>query len=149
VPEELKPYVNDYKVNVFEIAHLTDEQVNMFKGDFKLVADYFVHTKESKEYEPMPGKIKHLWEILCLMQALTGDNRFEEMYSDFKEKESVSMCEVVDNFINKGVSKGVRQEKIRFIIKLHNKNIANSEIADYAELTEEEVEEILKENNLE
>lgn len=27
VPEVLKPYFNDYKVNLFEVAYLTDEQV--------------------------------------------------------------------------------------------------------------------------
>lgn len=42
IPEELKPFVNDYRVNLYEIAYLTDEQVQMFTSDFKVVADYFV-----------------------------------------------------------------------------------------------------------
>ena len=41
IPEELKPYFNDYKANIFEIAWLTDEQVKMFQSDFRIVADYF------------------------------------------------------------------------------------------------------------
>lgn len=42
IPEELKPYVNDYKVHLFEIAYLQEEQVELFQSDFKIVADYFV-----------------------------------------------------------------------------------------------------------
>ncbi len=42
IPEEIKPYVNDYRMNLYEIAYLSDEQVQMFTGDFKIVADYFV-----------------------------------------------------------------------------------------------------------
>ncbi|HBA97934.1 MAG TPA: transposase, partial [Lachnospiraceae bacterium] len=42
IPEELKPYVNDYKINLFEIAYLTEKQVSLFKSDFRIVADYFV-----------------------------------------------------------------------------------------------------------
>ena len=42
VAEGLKPFVNDYRVNVFEIPRLTAEQVGQFKSDFRIVADYFV-----------------------------------------------------------------------------------------------------------
>ena len=35
VPEELKPYINDYKVNVFEIAWLEPETVRKFRSDFR------------------------------------------------------------------------------------------------------------------
>ena len=38
VPEELRPFVNDLKLNVFEVAFLTDEQVERFTSDFKIVA---------------------------------------------------------------------------------------------------------------
>ena len=41
VPNELKPFVNDYKINVFEIAWLDDETISKFKSDFKFVAKYF------------------------------------------------------------------------------------------------------------
>ena len=46
VPEILKPYVTDVKVNLFEIAYLTWEQVNLFRSDFREVARYFVQMRE-------------------------------------------------------------------------------------------------------
>ena len=41
IPEEMKKYVSDYRINVFEVAWLSDEQVAKFKSDFRIVADYF------------------------------------------------------------------------------------------------------------
>lgn len=49
IPEELAPYVNDYKINLFQIAYLTSEQVSLFKSDFRIIADYFVHKREHYE----------------------------------------------------------------------------------------------------
>ena len=42
VPEKFKPFMNNYKVNLFEIAYLREEQAKLFKSDFRVVADYFV-----------------------------------------------------------------------------------------------------------
>jgi len=40
VDDNLKPYVNDYKINVFEIAFLDREKIELFKSDFRMLADY-------------------------------------------------------------------------------------------------------------
>ena len=39
IPKELEPYVNDYHVNLFEIAWLPDETIAKFRSDFRFVAD--------------------------------------------------------------------------------------------------------------
>ena len=49
VPEELKPFVSDYKINVFNIAWLSDETIDMFKSDFKIVAKYFQTLRLKKD----------------------------------------------------------------------------------------------------
>lgn len=36
IPDEIKPFVNDLKINLFEIAYLSREQVNYFKVTSKL-----------------------------------------------------------------------------------------------------------------
>ena len=50
----------------------------MFRSDFRYVADYFVQSKKNNDYKPAPGTIRHVHETLQLLQALTGDRRFEE-----------------------------------------------------------------------
>ena len=115
IPYELKPYVNDYKMNLFEIAWLSDEQVKMFKSDFRIVADYLVQMRTNKEYRPSPQVIKHVDEIMKLMVSLTGDTRFTDVMSDEKirEKEMVSMCEALDIIQKRGEKIGEKRgEKI-------------------------------------
>ena len=73
---ELKPFVSDYKVNIFEIAWLSDEQFKGFKSDFKYVADYFIQMRRTGKYVGSAENIRHIREVLGLLGTLTGDNRF-------------------------------------------------------------------------
>ncbi|WP_026659856.1 Rpn family recombination-promoting nuclease/putative transposase [Butyrivibrio sp. AC2005] len=106
VLERLKPFVNDYPINLFEIAYLSDEQVSKFKSDFRFVADYFVQMRKTGKYIPPTDKIKHVSELLGLMAALTKDNRFVEVAEDVKRKENHNMCTVLDEIEAKGIEKG-------------------------------------------
>ncbi len=97
VPEELRPYVSDYNTNIFEIAWLSKEQVELFKSDFKIVADYFVQMRTNKDYKPSRQIIKHVNEVLQLMSVFTNDNTFEEYQNQFITKgEEVTMAGILD-----------------------------------------------------
>ncbi len=82
IPEKFRPFVNNYKINVFEIAYLSREQVNVFKSDFRVVADYFVQKRENGDYIPDPQELKHVQETLQLLSVMTGDHRFENAYNE-------------------------------------------------------------------
>ena len=108
IPDNVKPFVNDYKINVFEIAYMTPEEVEKFTSDFKIVADYFVQKRMKKDYKPINKEIKHVDELLKLMTVLTGDSRFEEQIKEMhKEEGEVRMCEVLDKIENRGISRGI------------------------------------------
>ena len=93
IPKALKPYFNDYRMNLFEIAWMTDEQVKMFKSDFQIVADYFVQMRKNKDYVPSKKTIDHVDSVIKLMAAITGDNRFEDglniLEDNFKGREKI------------------------------------------------------------
>ena len=40
IDERIKPYVNDFKINLYEIAYLEREKISLFKSDFRILADY-------------------------------------------------------------------------------------------------------------
>lgn len=101
-PEDFRPYVNDYRINLFEIAYLTEEKVKLFKSDFRVVADYFVQKQKSGDYTPDKVKIQHVQEVLQLLSVMTGDYRFEEAYGDGAEGGPSTMCDVLDRVENKG-----------------------------------------------
>jgi len=99
----VRPYINDYKINLFEIAWLTDEQVGMFQSDFRIVADYFVQMRKTGTYSGSTEDIVHVQEVLNLMTYLTKDNRFREAYEERKEGEVIhNMCEVLDKIEARG-----------------------------------------------
>ena len=109
IPKEFEPYVNDYKINLFQIAYLTHEQVELFQSDFKVVADYFVQKQENGDYIPSSQDLTHVQETLQLLSIMTNDNRFEEAYNtntDGQKGGPHNMCDVLDKVENRGIAKG-------------------------------------------
>lgn len=130
VPEEFREYVNDYKLNLFEIAYLKPEQVKLFRSDFRIVADYFTQMRANRGYEPEPVEFQHVQETLQLLHALTKDGRYEAAYNDFKMREAPkNMCEVLDRIENQGIAKG-KVEGETSILTLMQKLFAAGRVAD-------------------
>ena len=116
IDEKIKPYVNDFKMNLFEIAYLDREKIDMFKSDFRILADYLYQMRVNKNYVAGDTVIEHVDELLMLMSAMTNDYRFEETINEVRGKENVTMCEVLDRVEAKGIAKG-REEGIKEGIK--------------------------------
>ncbi|CAJ0600713.1 unnamed protein product [Cylicocyclus nassatus] len=120
LPAELRPFIHDYSINVFDIPRLTLEQVKLFKSDFRYVAEYLVCKRLNKDYQPDKELLRHKDEVLKLMKILTGDNRYEELLNDFAGEESVSMCDVLDKVEARGRIEGIieGQEKVNALNKI-------------------------------
>ena len=115
VPEVFRPFVSDYKINVFEISHLPEESIEYFHSDFRIVADYFVHRRKDPDYRPKdPARFKHVDEVLKLMAALTGDERFIEILVGEGGKPK-DMCEVLDRAEARGEARGVDKSRLESI----------------------------------
>ena len=107
IPGEIEPFINDYKIHVFEISWLSDEQIRNFKSDFRIVANFFVNRRKDPDYILRDKtEIKHLDSILKLFSALTGDSKYENILTDPDIGEVKTMCEVADRIWNKGVAEG-------------------------------------------
>ena len=108
IKKELKPFVNDYKINLFEVAFLPRKQVDLFQSDFWYVADYFAQMQESGNYVPTAKNVKHIQEVLSLLSIMTDDRRFEDAYESARSegKEMGNMCEFLDKIENQGIAKG-------------------------------------------
>ena len=150
IPEEVKPYVNDYHMNLYEIAYLSDEQVQMFTSDFKIVADYFVQMRKNKDYVASKIAIKHVHELLQMMSVMTQDNRFENIYNSEIEGSTMTMCEILDRVESRGIQKGIAQGMAQgenTILSLMNYLLINNRAEDAKKATENEAyrKKLLKE----
>lgn len=160
VLDEMKPFVSDYKINIFEVAWLSGTQVAMFQSDFRIVADYFVQMRKNKNYQPSRDTMDHVHEVLQLMSVVTDDNRFEEAQNYVKRSGS-NMCEVLDAIENRGIEKGIEKgsekRQLTTVVKTLSRHIRRSlpidaqvleDIAEDNELTVEKVRSIAKENGI-
>lgn len=110
---ELKPFVSDYKINIFEIAWLTPDQVKEFNSDFRYVADYFVQMRMTGTYIGSNEEMKHVREVLQLMSQLTGDDRFTNAIGEIdrngQEGGIKTMRSAIDIYWEKGIEQGIEQ----------------------------------------
>ena len=134
IDKRIKPYVNDFKMNLFEIAYLDREKIDMFKSDFWILADYLYQMRVNKDYVASDTVIEHVDELLMLMSAMTKDYRFEDTINEVKGKEHVTMCEVLDRVEargrEEGIKEGIKEGTVNILISLVNDGILS--IADAA-----------------
>lgn len=136
VPDELKPFVNDYKINVFDIAWLSDETIDMFQSDFKFVAKYFQTVRLKKDYKGSNEEIRHVDALLKMLSALTGDNSFEEVYNEFNLQDGgVTMEGFIEKYKKEGKAELVKK-------MLDAKLVSEQQIADLLNISVEEVKKI-------
>lgn len=108
IPEGMEEFVNDYKIHVFEMAWLTDEQIAGFKSDFGVIAKFFVNKRKDPE-RAMEDQtvIKHVDEVLKLLSVMSGDQRYEKILKSSDKKKGVfRMCDVAERLEKKGIAKG-------------------------------------------
>ena len=146
IPEKLKPFVNNYKINVFNIAWLSEKTIEMFKSDFKIIAEYFRAKRLNQKYKGSKEKLKHANETLKMFSALTGDNSFEKVYNESNSKKGgITMCDVVKRIRDDDRTEGILEGKADVIRKMLDANALTIEqIADILKLPVKEVQKIAK-----
>ena len=138
IPKELRPYVSNYQMNVFDIAFLTDEQVSRFHSDFKIVADYFAHHRTDPDYRPTdPERFRHTDELLKLFSVLMDDPRFEMTLKSEKGGKPKTMCEALDRIEARGEQRGIligEKKGEKKVTDLINKLLAANRTEDIAKI---------------
>ena len=118
ITDVIKKYISDYRINVFDIGDMSLKDIEVFKSDFKIVAEHFIRLRnDEQDYEPDRRSIQHVDEFLKLMSILTGDNEFWEARQGFNDEDKegglVTMDKIMEYRYNKGRSAGVIEGEIR------------------------------------
>ena len=146
VPEKLMPFVNNYKINVFNLAWLSEKQINMFRSDFKCIVEFLRTQRLKIRYEGSREKLQHANETLKLFSALMGDDSFEKVYNETNPNiGGATMCNVVEEIRNEGRTEGRTEQAIEAAINLLKMNVLTPEqIAQAQGLPLEKVLELQK-----
>ncbi|MBQ6400664.1 MAG: Rpn family recombination-promoting nuclease/putative transposase [Firmicutes bacterium] len=92
IPSELKEFVSDYRINVFEIAYLERETIDLFTSDFWILADYCYQMRTTGKYKLPHKEALHPHEVFDALSAFSRDPRFREQYNAVAgEKEAKNM----------------------------------------------------------
>lgn len=117
VPDGLDDFVNDHKMHVYEIAFLSDEEIDRFQSDFKLVAKFFQQKRINPNYRiGGPEVIDHVDEILKMLSVFTGSNIYIEVKNDLTDsdrKGDITMDVVAERMTkvsrHEGIAEGKKQ----------------------------------------
>ena len=145
MPDDLKPLVNDCRVNVFELGWLTEEQEALFRSDFKHVVHYLRQVRIGKERRMLPDPLTHAPELLTLMKALAKDDRYDEFIRQAKIKqergETMTFPSIVEDAENRA-----NEATVRRLLKLGKLTLAD--IAEAVGFQLSDVQSIAKELGL-
>lgn len=103
LPLETWKYINNFHLQIFEMARLPKEVRRRFTSDMRLVVDYLA---EGDNYKPSGQAIIHLEAFLLMMKHLSGDKRYEQLIQELSQEESkgekITMCKLIDKYIDQG-----------------------------------------------
>lgn len=126
IPEELKPYVKNYEITVFDIAFLDDEVIDSFTSDFKAIARFFKDKRLNKNaLDDNTVELKYPAAVVEFLSVFTKDDRYADV-SDIiirsqKKGECVTMCNIAQAIEEKGIEQGIEKGKFDAV-----KNIINN-----------------------
>ena len=98
VPAALKPWFQDYSIRVIELAWLSDEEIGALGAELKFIAQSLrSFRKRDFAFEPQ-GTIRHLREVLTLLEHITGEPAYAAMREKIQNNEETNMCEIMEEF---------------------------------------------------
>ena len=144
IPPKLLPFVSDYKMNFYSIKDLTKEQVEQFKSDFRVIAEFFYALNNGTEYRPTNQRLEYPEEVIDMISIFSGDERFRDEYNsmtDETKEGGVSMCEIYDKILQEGEARGEARGVLKILVELVKDGILTlSDAAKRANMTVDEFE---------
>lgn len=99
VHEAAEQYLDQNRMHVFDMRFLKREVRELFEGDVRIVLDYL---SDRKSLIQRKQKLRNPGEVLRMLYALSGDERYLENITFMEEGEGKSMCDLLDEAENRG-----------------------------------------------
>lgn len=149
VPEQLKPYFNDFHINVIEVGKLTDEQIAKFKSDFRAIAQLFADMQNARELRGMDEFLVHSDESCKLLSTLTSNPDIYRVYKGKGDAAVSSLEDYLHGLLEQGREKGIEQgadgSKREIVTNMFKSGMDTKQIAKVTGIPFEEVFNIVTE----
>lgn len=100
VSEDLQPFLNDYHINLFELAFLDDEARSLFTSDFRYIVDYLHQVRVSKSYKAPEGDVQYADELIKFLAAFSHDRVFLDAANHHYEAgRPIAMTDLIGNLM--------------------------------------------------
>ena len=157
IPEDLEPYFSDYRLNVIDILHMSEEEVKKYKGDFGFLIrgmrDISRKVYDSREMY----YLKHVREVLQIMNEFSIGIFENTVQSEMKEG-YYSMISVLSEeekekirreYLAEGKAEGKAEERAKSVRNLmQNMNLSSEEAMRMLGIPEEEQKAVLEQIGL-
>lgn len=129
-------YIDNVCLHLYSMRCLPQEIRRRFHSDMRLVVDYLA---EGEEYEPADQIIADVDGTMRMLYALTGDaefiNNIKRLQKCQMEGGGVTMCEVVDKFVQRGreqgIKEGIKEEKMRCAAAFVKESVGQKQPREY------------------
>lgn len=112
IPPELDGLIEDRKINVIELAWLSDEKEKGLKSDLRFLVNALKQMRLTGRYNPKTlWEVRHVEDALRVLQALTGHGKlFEEAILKYHEGGKKNMIDFVGAMFREGIAQGKKEE---------------------------------------
>ena len=132
--KRLSKFISNYKINVVELAWLSDEQIMKFKTEFRNFVELLRDTRLGRKPQYSPIQLKHVHELLQLMRIMSGNDEYEQLLNQttnnlkqnklkgdeltMKKIVSLGFDEARAEAMAEGLAKGEAQEKFATVKRM-------------------------------
>lgn len=108
--EDKWKYIDEIKLHVFEMRHLSREERELFQSDMRIVVDFLA---EGDTYRSN-RKIMHKSALIKMIKVLSGETDTEDIEEwmrrqGIREEDEITVCELFDQYERRGIEKGMER----------------------------------------
>ena len=107
-------YMDDERLHVFEMRRLPREVMGRFRSDMRIILEYLAYGENMGRLDQ---EISHPVALLELMQALSGDGRYQTVIENLMREEKTgerrkwTVCRLMDKYWGGGKQEGLKEGK--------------------------------------
>ena len=140
IPDNLRKYVNDYSVHIFDILQI--ENVEVFKTDLKQIFSFLQCSKDKNRLKKLVESDstyqqleEDAYDMICV---LANAEKLISIKEEYKKEGKVNMCQALEEWlednrrigVKQGIEQGIEQAMFRIVCKKIRKNYTLDMIAD-------------------